>query len=133
MLAMVIVLGLLCDWAETGLPIQGIRRIAIPSRDNDYGRIQSQVIDSQAKLDALLKPLNRKNEFEARFYEATGRALPQNLVRTQGAIQEALKSYAAKPYPGAMTLFRATNQPLGAIANPLGTVRRPQDDARPFA
>ncbi len=60
----------------------------------------------------------RKNDIAASFYESTGRALPTNLLKTQDAIMEALKSYTYPPYEGDIVLFRAKTQPLGIIPNP---------------
>jgi hypothetical protein len=64
MFAVVLALGSFCGWSSEGYFIPGVRPIAIPPRGSDYHRFESQVIDTQAKLTAFLKPFNRKNEFE---------------------------------------------------------------------
>jgi thioesterase domain-containing protein len=69
----------------------------------------------KSKSIAKRKLLWRKNEFDRKFAEATGRELPKDLQRNHRAIQRALKSYVPQPFDGAMTIFRATKQPYGAV------------------
>jgi thioesterase domain-containing protein len=40
------------------------------------------------------------------------------MLRYHKTIQRALHRYAPKPYPGKLTLFRATNQPRGIVTDP---------------
>lgn len=59
-----------------------------------------------------------KNEIARRFYEKTGRHLPEKLRKTQNSISHALEKYRFGAYAGGIALFRASNQPIGIEPNP---------------
>jgi thioesterase domain-containing protein len=60
----------------------------------------------------------KKNEFQIQYNKALGRELPKDFQRNWKAIQRALDRYSPKPYAGKLTLFRASNQPKGIVADP---------------
>jgi FkbH-like protein len=61
------------------------------------------------------KWLWKKNEFQIKYRQATGRELPKDLQRNHKAVQQALNSYVPQPYNGRVTLFRASTQPQGIV------------------
>ena len=55
-----------------------------------------------------------------KFYlkvKGTG-SIPKNYIQIEDQIWKAGLKYVPKPYSGKMTLFRATNQPLGIVFDP---------------
>ena len=64
------------------------------------------------------KWLWKKNQFQQQYSQALGRELPKDLQRNHKAIQHALHSYVPKPCVGKLTLFRASRQPEGIVADP---------------
>lgn len=64
MLATTLVAGLLSGWAAEVAPLRGARRIPLASPSGDFRAVRSQVIDSREKLDALVRSLNRRNDFD---------------------------------------------------------------------
>lgn len=60
----------------------------------------------------------RRNELAAEYLGVMGRPIPSHLMNTQNAILEALGAYRYPSYGGRITLFRARNQPLGAVPDP---------------
>ena len=60
-------------------------------------------------------------QLTVQFHHLIGKPLPDSLKQTQHAIQKAYDAYQVKPYPGRLTLFRATHQPWGVLPdNELG-------------
>ncbi|REJ78556.1 MAG: non-ribosomal peptide synthetase [Acidobacteria bacterium] len=51
-------------------------------------------------------------------YIEEGRALPDHLLRLENRLEQAAKNYDPRPYPGKVTLFRASRQPLGIVPDP---------------
>jgi FkbH-like protein len=72
----------------------------------------------KAVMNIRRKRLWKKNQFQLEYNKALGRELPRDMLRYHKAIQRALHRYAPKPYPGKLTLFRATNQPRGIVTDP---------------
>ena len=64
------------------------------------------------------KLLWKKNDFQIKYNQATGRTLPIDLQRNHKAIQQALDSYTPRPYEGKLTLFRAAKQPPDIVPDP---------------
>jgi FkbH-like protein len=86
---------------------------------NSWGKI-AYIVNRVKKVRTIAqrKYAWKKNEFERKFSAATGRELPADLQRNHKAIERALKSYKQERYAGHLTLFRASQQPYGAIPNP---------------
>jgi len=84
------------------------------------GKVQF-VKQKAGKAFRLLKRkwLWKKNEFQIRYGQATGRELPKDLQRNHKSIQEALETYLPRPFDGKLTLFRASIQPRGIVPDPL--------------
>lgn len=59
----------------------------------------------------------RKNEIAINYSARTGQPLPTDIQRNHKAIDRALRTYVAKPYQGKLTLFRASRQPSGIVAD----------------
>jgi aspartate racemase len=61
----------------------------------------------------------KKNEFQLKYTQATGREMPKDMQRNHKAIRQALHTYRPKLFNGKLTLFRASIQPKGIVPDPL--------------
>jgi FkbH-like protein len=102
----------------------------IATRFNNL-RGQLQQLDTKEKLGFIKQKANKivtrfkrgllwkKNEFQIKYSQATGRELPKDMQRNHKAIQQALETYIPQPYQGKLTLFRASIQPKGIVPDPI--------------
>ncbi len=81
---------------------------------NGFLRVRARKASNRLKR----KWLWRKNEFQIKYSQATGRQLPKDMQRNHKAIQQALETYVPQPCAGKLTLFRASTQPKGIIPDP---------------
>jgi amino acid adenylation domain-containing protein len=61
----------------------------------------------------------RRREIARKFYERWGRPVPTALRATQETIYQSVSDYVPGVYPGKLTLFRASTQPVGIYPDPL--------------
>jgi thioesterase domain-containing protein len=95
----------------------------------DYHARNLLLLDNRGRIDYLGQKLAKakhmlrltikrsRKRVLRRWHELLGNSLPADLVRTQNAILHALQSYKPSFYDGEITVFRATRQPMGVIAN----------------
>jgi amino acid adenylation domain-containing protein len=122
-------------------PLPGTTRV----RSRVYGLVRSfqhrvnslKLLSAQERADFLRKQGSRIRVKTVRFAKRTSRniaqrlpkkirgllfspatARPWALLETEKAITKALKHYVTRPYPGRLTLFRASKQPLGIYPDP---------------
>ena len=69
----------------------------------------------KAIMRARRRWLWKKNEFQIKYSQATGRELPKDMQRNHKALQQALNTYVPQPYDGRLTVFRASMQPSGIV------------------
>jgi hypothetical protein len=84
-------------------------------------KVRNVTARSQRKNQNRLVRLRKKIEWVMyKWHRSMGRPLPPTLrylyVRERNFKAE--QAYVAKPYPGRITLFRATRQPLGCALDP---------------
>jgi amino acid adenylation domain-containing protein len=61
---------------------------------------------------------NAYKRIARRFYAANNQPMPKNLIQLEDQIWRAGQNYAPQFYSGKVTLFRASNQPLGIYEDP---------------
>ena len=74
----------------------------------------------KVKLKYRRKIANTYKKVVRKFYlktKGTG-SIPKNYIQIEDQIWQAGQKYLPKVYPGKMTLFRASNQPLGIYPDP---------------
>ena len=83
----------------------------------DWGGRFAYILDrtQRAKKQARRKWKVRKNEIASSYLAAAGKPLPAPLLQGHKAISEALATYKYPEFGGRMILFRALNQPIGAL------------------
>ncbi|PWT80702.1 MAG: non-ribosomal peptide synthetase [Acidobacteria bacterium] len=79
-------------------------------------RIRVRIIRSFKKLTRRVASKVPPSLRQAIFSPAT--TAPWALLENENAIGQAVKNYVHKPYPGHVTLFRASKQPLGIYPDP---------------
>jgi thioesterase domain-containing protein len=82
---------------------------------------KAQFIKAKARkafVNVKRRWLYKKNEFQIKYNQATGRELPKDMQRNNKALRQALNTYIPKPYDGQLTVFRASMQPKGIVLNP---------------
>ena len=82
---------------------------------------RSEFIKAKTKkafMRAKRKWLWKRNEFQIKYNQATGRELPKDMQRNHKALQQALNTYVPQPYKGRLTVFRASIQPKGIVPDP---------------
>jgi FkbH-like protein len=88
--------------------------------DNHWNQLQ--LLEPRQKLDYLVEKLQivprEILKLVKEFYWQRGKKLPPALEKVQAANRKALKGYMPKAYPGKLTLFRATKQPVGCVIDP---------------
>lgn len=60
----------------------------------------------------------KKNEIAIEYNLATGKELPNDMLKNIKAIKKAEQNYRSQPYDGEMILFRASIQPKDAVVDP---------------
>jgi thioesterase domain-containing protein/acyl carrier protein len=89
----------------------------------DWGERRTYVYDKLAKvkLKYRRKLFDTYKSYARRFYEKTkGKtSIPTNYIQLEDQIWRAGQEYRPKIFPGKLTLFRASNQPLGIYPDPV--------------
>lgn len=78
-----------------------------------------------SKASKVRKQIKRKiawtkNQFAIEYNKATGRELPQNMMRNHAAIRKAMDSYMPGKFDGDLLIFRASEQPSQKVDRQLG-------------
>jgi amino acid adenylation domain-containing protein len=60
----------------------------------------------------------KKKDLLRKLYGLMHRPLPKSLERSKRVLRQAKRAYTQRVYPGKITLFRASNQPLGIVPDP---------------
>ena len=85
-------------------------------RGKKWPYLREKAIKAREEIGEAIVLYSKK--FMGRVYAGTGKTVPPALEEAQSHCYLAWMNYKPAPYPGAITLFRATNQPLGIVPDP---------------
>ena len=85
-------------------------------RGKKWPYLREKAIKAREEIGEALVEQSKK--LMGRVYAGTGKTVPPALEEAQSHCYLAWMNYKPAPYPGAITLFRAKNQPLGIVPDP---------------
>ena len=85
-------------------------------RGKKWPYLREKAMKAREEIGEALVVQSKK--IRGRVYAGTGKTVPPALEEVQSHSYIAWMNYKPTPYPGAITLFRATNQPLGIVPDP---------------